>query len=168
MDHDERIAFERRARTRAREVGAEVDPAVVITVFDLLHLANRLETDFENNVHRPRGFSWAGFRIMFCLWVEGVLEPSRLAHLSGVSRATVSSVCNTLERDGLIVRMPGNGDRRTVEIRLSEAGVESVSAAFVAQERRERAWFAGVERPALESFVHTIRVLLTSDRPALD
>jgi DNA-binding MarR family transcriptional regulator len=137
-------------------------------VFDLLRLANRLETDFEANVHRPRGFSWAGFRIMFCLWVEGVLEPSQLAHLSGVSRATVSSVCNTLERDGLIVRAPGNGDRRTVEISLSEEGVASVSAAFIAQDRRERAWFATVERSALESFVHTVRQLLTVDRPALD
>ena len=56
----------------------------------------------------------AGFRLMFCIWVADELEPRELAHLAGLTRASVSSALNTLERDGLIERSRESEDRRLV------------------------------------------------------
>ena len=52
-------------------------------------------------MHRPRGFSWPGFRVLFVLRTAGPAEARQVAKLSGMSRAAVSALVNTLERDGL-------------------------------------------------------------------
>ena len=64
-------AFEKRALARlGEEAETVVDPAVFAATFDLFRVANRLMYDFEANVHRPLGMSWAGFRVLFCTWIE--------------------------------------------------------------------------------------------------
>ena len=44
---------------------------------------------------------WPGFRAMFCLWLTAPVESKRVAELTGMSRAAVSALVATLERDGL-------------------------------------------------------------------
>ncbi|HHC09587.1 MAG TPA: MarR family transcriptional regulator, partial [Actinobacteria bacterium] len=102
------LAFEKAALARPVSDGLEVDDEVMAAVFDMIRVVNRLLRDFDAHVYRPEGVTWAGFRVLFCLWVEPDVAPARLAVLSGVSRATISSVVNTLERKGLVTR-----DRRS-------------------------------------------------------
>ena len=74
--------------------------------FDLIRASTRLVQRLEAEVHREAGWSMAGFRVMFCIWVAGELEPRDIARLSGLSRAAVSSVLNTLSpREELVLRM---------------------------------------------------------------
>ena len=75
--------FEALAKERVAEFAPETDLDVMGTSFDLVRVSNQLINDFETNVHRPLGWSWAGFRIMFVVAVAGPLEPARVARLAG-------------------------------------------------------------------------------------
>jgi DNA-binding MarR family transcriptional regulator len=116
-------------------------------VFNLTRLHHRLSRDFEG-VHRRRGWTWAGFRIMNVLWAVGAAEPRDVARLSGASRAAVSSALNTLERDGLVSRTRDSADRRLVRLQLTPHGRVALREAMREQGDRERAWFS--ELPAAD------------------
>ncbi|HLV75606.1 MAG TPA: MarR family transcriptional regulator [Vulgatibacteraceae bacterium] len=99
--------------------------------------------DLESTVHRPRGRSWAGFRLLFVTWLAGPLEPARAATLAGMSRAAVSNLVKTLVADGLMARTPGERDGRSAILSLTERGEREMLEVFAAQNERERQW-AGV------------------------
>lgn len=108
-------------------------------MFNLMRLTTRLTRDFEA-VHRPGGWTWAGFRIANLLWAAGDLEPRDLARLSGSSRASISSALNTLESGGYIRRRIRATNRRSIEVSLTEKGRQGLRRAIAAQADRERAW----------------------------
>ena len=158
--------FERHALARlTEEAEADVDPAVFAATFDLFRVANRLMYDFETNVHRPLGMSWAGFRVLFCTWIEKEVEPRELAKLCAVSRGTVSSVLNTLERDGLVGRRRQSTDRRVVTVAITEKGRHRVKEAFRRQHAREHQWLADLDRQTIADLVALLRHLLELPRP---
>ena len=52
--------------------------------------------------------------MLFVLWLAGPLESRHVARLAGMSRAAVSALVKTLERDGLVTRTQVPSDRRAV------------------------------------------------------
>ncbi len=52
----------------------------------------------------------------------GCASPSLFAHRLGLSPARVSNILTALEREGLVERGPSDGDRRRVEVRLTDKG----------------------------------------------
>ena len=50
------------------------------------------------------------------------LSPAELADRTGVTRATMTGLIDTLERDGLVTRAPDAADRRMMEVCLTEKG----------------------------------------------
>jgi DNA-binding MarR family transcriptional regulator len=112
-------------------------------VFNLTRLQHRLFRDFEA-LHRRRGWTWAGFRIMNVLWAVGAAELRDVARLSGASRAAVSSALNTLERDGLVSRIRDSADRRLVRLQLTEHGRSALHDAMREQAAREREWLVAL------------------------
>jgi len=93
--------------------------------------------DLEAAVHRPRGLSWSGFRLLFVTWLAGPLEPKRAATLTGMSRAAVSNLSKRLIADGLLARTPDEHDGRSVRLSLTEKGHETMVEGFRAQNERE-------------------------------
>jgi DNA-binding MarR family transcriptional regulator len=120
-------------------------------VFNLAKLFNRMSQDFES-VHRPLGWTWAGFRIMNMLWVTGRMEARELARVSGSSRAAISAVLGTLERDGLVARERSESDRRQVLVRLTVEGTRRLESGIEAQVRRDRQWFAVLSEDEQRAF----------------
>jgi len=110
-------------------------------VFNLTRLHSRMAKDFEV-LHRRRGWTWAGFRIMNVLWAVGAVELRDVARLSGGSRAAVSSALNTLERDGLVARIRDTADRRLVRLDLTERGRSVLHDAMREQAELERQWLS--------------------------
>jgi DNA-binding MarR family transcriptional regulator len=107
----------------------------------LLHRATDVIVyDLESAVHRPAGWSFAGFRMMFVLWLAGSMPSSQLARLTGSSRAAMSALAKTLEADGLVARGPAATNRRTVVLSLTPEGRARLLAAFSEHHARERAW----------------------------
>jgi DNA-binding MarR family transcriptional regulator len=50
------------------------------------------------------------------------LSPAELADRTGVTRATMTGLIDTLERDGLVTRAPDTTDRRMMEVGLTDKG----------------------------------------------
>lgn len=160
-----RPAFEEHAGTKVAELG-EVDLATFAAMFNLFRVSSRLIGDLEQEVYRPAGLSSAGFRILFTVWVFGDLEPRRIAALSGVSRAAVSSALNTLERDGFAERTRESSDRRLVTVRLTAEGERRVIHTYRRQNQRERQLFAALSPQDLERFTGAMRALMDDEPPA--
>ncbi|MEV7683728.1 MarR family transcriptional regulator [Streptomyces sp. NPDC088341] len=140
-------------------VGREVpgvDPLAMRLVLTLHRAANMVVYDLESTVHRPRGWSWAGFRVLFVIWLAGPLEARKVAELSGMSRAAVSALVGTLERGDLITKDRDPRDGRALRLALTPAGRSVVTQAFLEHNTRERDW-AGT---LTESEQHTLIGLL--------
>lgn len=157
--------FSDAAVDRVRDELAGVDLEALRASFGLIRASNRLVQHLERSVHRPAGWSMAGFRIMFCVWVAGELEPREIAHYSGLSRAAVSSALNTLERDRLITRVRESTDRRLVTVRLSPDGEQGVRDAYRAQNQTEQAFFAGLSPSEMTQFTRTLQHMLDQRIP---
>ncbi len=136
--------FEDAAVEAVTQAAPHADLDALRISFDLVRSSTLLVQRLESEVHREAGWSMAGFRVMFCVWVAGELEPRDIARLSGLSRAAVSSALNTLERDGLIERTRESSDRRLVTVRLTDDGTSRLTAAYEQQNIVERDFLAAL------------------------
>jgi DNA-binding MarR family transcriptional regulator len=139
------LSYAAYARERLAGMPSPADPEAFALAYHLLHLSYLVVADLESHVHRPRGWTLPGFRLMFKLWLLGPTQPARLAEISAMSRAAVTNAINTLERDGLVERRPLPTDRRAVAAALTPAGEDAVQEAFAEQSRREQQWFATLD-----------------------
>ena len=89
--------FLEQATERVAGAYDDVNLSVFQLALALTRASNRMARHVESSVHRPRNLTTAGFRILFTIWSCGPLEAHRIALLAGLSRASVSSVVNTLE-----------------------------------------------------------------------
>lgn len=128
------------AQTAARVTGTDREAMALVM---LLHrVTNAIVYDLESTVHRPAGWSWSAWRVLFTLYVNGPTEPSRLAELTGMSRQAVSALAKTLETEGLVVRTDAPADARSIVLSLSEPGETRLIRAFHDHNRRESDWVA--------------------------
>lgn len=134
------LSFAELALDRTAERLPDADRAAMTMVLLLHRVANSLVYDLESTVHRPAGWSWSAFRLLFTLWVVGEQEAGRAAELSGMSRAAVSSLASTLAAGGLVERRPDARDRRSVLLSLTDEGCTRLSGVFRAHNRREAEW----------------------------
>ncbi|MBB6350489.1 MarR family winged helix-turn-helix transcriptional regulator [Nonomuraea muscovyensis] len=160
------LSFVDYAVNRAGRELPEVDPVAMRLVLTLHRVTNALVYDLESSVHRPRGLTWPGFRVLFVLWHVGAAEAKRVAELSGMSRAAVSALINTLERDGLVSRRQAEHDRRAVQLSLTPAGREAVRSAFLAHNERERAWVSPLTETESATLIGLLDKLMASGRTA--
>lgn len=80
-----------------------------------------------------RGLSQGRFTVLMLLFDRNngephALTPAQLAEQSGVTRATMTGLIDTLERAGMVVRTPDPADRRQVSVQLTPHGLEFLQA----------------------------------------
>jgi DNA-binding MarR family transcriptional regulator len=119
-----------------------VDREAMAMVLLLHRVSSTVVYDLESQVHRPAGWSWSAFRLLFTLWVSGPTESGRAAELAGMSRAAVSSLTKTLIARGLLERAPDTRDGRSVVLSLSGEGTRTLEEVFRAHNEREQQWAA--------------------------
>jgi DNA-binding MarR family transcriptional regulator len=153
-------SFVDHAVERASSQLPDTDSEAMRLLLALTRAAEMLVYDLESSVHRPRGLSYPGFRVLFVLWIAGRLESGRAAELTGMSRAAVSALVKTLERDGFVHRRHLERDRRIVELSLSERGEAEIVSAFTAHNRREQLWAHGLSREEQETMVVLLRKIM--------
>jgi DNA-binding MarR family transcriptional regulator len=127
------------AQANVGAVVPDADLTALAVSFTLIRAADRLVYDLET-VHRTIGWTWPGFRAVFWLWLLGPLEQREVASLASASRASISSVLNTLQRDGFVRRRRDAADRRQVRVTLTATGRKLIEGAFKAHNEREREW----------------------------
>ncbi|MDI2125199.1 MarR family winged helix-turn-helix transcriptional regulator [Yinghuangia seranimata] len=125
-------------RAAARQPG--IDTHALRMVLLLNRVSNVVTYDMESAVHRPHGWTWSGFRLLNVLWLAGPTEGKRIAEMSGMSRAAISSLANTLEKQGLVAREPSAHDGRAVTLRLTAQGEAALADTYREQNARERRW----------------------------
>ena len=139
----------------------ELDVSTFQAMFQLFRLSTLMFSDLESRIHKPAGWSIAGFRVMFILWVAGDQEPRDIARLAGLSRAAISSTLNTLERDKLVSRRRTSADRRLVTVSLTPDGAARLTRAYIAQNERESELFADLssdELATLTKLMHRLSI----------
>lgn len=155
---------ETKGRIRQRLIDENAVDAAALdrmdVMFDLTRLATHLGRDFESS-HRAHGLTWAGFRALNMLWALGDLEPSRLAYLTGSSRASTSSVLNSLENGGLVSRTINQANRRLVRVALTAKGRRMLAESIPIQAERERAWLDALTPDDLATLKRLIHRLLS-------
>ena len=158
------LQFEKDVRSRIAEEGSEFDAESSAVLFTLTRAANLLTADFDSTVWQRFGVTYPGFRVIFVISVSGPQEPRMIAQLASVSRASVSSVINTLERDGYVVRKRESTDRRLVTVHLTDKGRQLWKDSFVYQNTRERQWAAALTPEEQETLVRLLKTLIR-ERP---
>jgi len=139
------VAYAAYARERLAAMSSPADADSFTLAYHLLHLSYLVVADLESRIHRPRGWTLPGFRLMFKLWLLGPTQPTRLADIAVMSRSAVTNALNTLERSGLVERRSDEGDRRAVYVALTQEGLAAVQEAFAEQTGREAEWFAALD-----------------------
>jgi DNA-binding MarR family transcriptional regulator len=144
---------------RARDRLPGIEPEAMRLILTLYRVTNMVVYDMESVVHRPRGWSYPGFRLLFTLWIAGPMEAKRAAELSGMSRQAVSALIGTLDRDGLVSKVPDEQDRRAVRLSLTAEGEATISEAFVTHNERESLWAETLSAEERETLVRLLSKL---------
>lgn len=104
----------------------DVDAQAVLVATRLMAAGAKLGHATE--IHFSRfGLSTGRYRLLADLEDnEGEALPSQLAEHLGVTRATVTGLIDTLERDGLVSRRPSSKDGRQKSVILTEKGAKKI------------------------------------------
>lgn len=140
---------------RSRFSGAELQ--VIEAVFAMRSTVQQMDNAITEWM-ADSAASPARFQILTLLWAakgRGVPHKEIVAAL-GVTRATVSGLMATLERDGLVRSVVDRDDRRTLLASLTSSGTAAVEKAFETNPRRLLAAFAALSADELA----TLTVLL--------
>jgi DNA-binding MarR family transcriptional regulator len=161
MAYDYSAEFTRRA---VAQVPAIDEESMLLFVL-LARVARITSYDFESAVHRPAGLNYSSFFLVALLAVNGPMESARLAGASGMSRAAVSSLVKTLERDGWVGRSPSLSDRRASVLALTAEGRERIPALFESLNARESEWSSPLSSTDRGELVRLLRLVLTGAPP---
>jgi DNA-binding MarR family transcriptional regulator len=121
--------------------------------------AARHVTQFYDQFLAPAGLRTTQYSILANLRRKGPMTINVLAAEMVMDRTTLGRNIQPLEREGLIAVVPGQSDRRSKELHLTEAGVARLRTAFkgwvTAQDRFESAF--GPKRAAeLRGLLHAV------------
>ncbi len=81
------------------------------------------------------------------------LTPAQLAEQSGVTRATMTGLVDTLERDGMVTRRPDPVDRRQLSVELTPRGLEFLQSLLPEHFRRISALLSPLDENERRTFV---------------
>jgi DNA-binding MarR family transcriptional regulator len=101
----------------------QIDPSAVLTLLQLIHLSQNLLA--AGDAHFSEfGISQGRFLVLMLLLKEPehTLSPSALAEKAEVSRATITGLLDSLERDNFIERRQDPTDRRSLVVHLTPTG----------------------------------------------
>ncbi len=115
----------------------DLDPSAMEAFLHLLRTGDEVFSVTDHNLS-AHNISHGRFGVLMLLWrssqprilalmgddagVVGPRTPAELAEAAGVTRATMTGLIDTLERDGFVKRDPDLTDRRMMSVRLTAAG----------------------------------------------
>jgi len=152
----------------ARVGALPVDLQATAVIANVWRAAQEARNQLERQVLRPEGLSWGGFSLLFNLWVWGPMETRALAASMGCARASISSLCDTLERGGLVERRGDPSDRRLVCVGLTDPGQSTIEHVFPRFNAGESRLVAGMSADERELLATLLRRLVHSVREVTD
>ncbi len=145
----------------------DLDPSATEVFLHLLRTGDEVFSLAESNFHK-HGISQGRFGVLMLLFNSaqrvaaddclppGPRTPAELAEAAGVTRATMTGLIDTLERDGFVTRESDPSDRRMMSVRLTSKGESFLHGMLPGHFQL----LAGLMRPLEESERHTLVKLL--------
>jgi DNA-binding MarR family transcriptional regulator len=115
----------------------DLDPSAAEAFLHLLRTGDEVFATTERNLS-DHSISHGRFGVLMLLWrstqpraakllgaddcLSGPRAPAELAEAAGVTRATMTGLIDTLERDGFVKREPDPDDRRMMSVSLTAKG----------------------------------------------
>jgi len=114
----------------------------------------------------------AQMRAMFAIAQEGRLSGRQLARALHISPAAVVPLCDRLERDGYVSRVPDTVDRRITWFELSESGTKTLEEISWVSPSRMMGALARLEMTDREALIRILESLANTleepeERPAI-
>lgn len=123
----------------------DLDPSATEVFLNLLRTGDEAFRVVEAHLAQHQ-ITHGGFSVLMALWGCGQrdkrvakLSPAALAERTGVTRATMTGLVDTLERDGLVRRMPDQHDRRMMIVDLTPKGEQRLKG-ILPNHFRQMAW----------------------------
>jgi DNA-binding MarR family transcriptional regulator len=104
----------------------DLDPSACEAFLNLLRAGDEVYRHSES-FFTEHNMSSGRFTVLMLLYDKLRAEPlaqtpAELAEKAGVTRATITGLVDTLERDGLVTREHDSGDRRMMQVHLTQKG----------------------------------------------
>lgn len=143
------------ARTRQGIDTSAVE--TLLTMQAALHDINRVLDDFFSSY----GLTQGRFALLSLLMnrPDG-MKPSDLADEAGVTRATVTGLLDGLERDGLVRRAAGTGDKRSRVVKMTPVAHGLMEGVLGEYFRRTSRWLAGVSGGGRRTLIGALSTVL--------
>lgn len=128
----------------------DLDPSATEVFLHLLRSGDEAFRVVDSHLAQ-HDISQGRFGVLMALWgncqradseTEKPLTPAELADRTGVTRATITGLVDTLERAGLVTRTPHPDDRRMMSVGLTKRGGKLLAQIMPAHFRR-MAWLMG-------------------------
>lgn len=123
----------------------DLDPSATEVFLNLLRTGDEAFRVVESHLAKFE-ITQGRFGVLMALWGQGrrcggqvSLTPAELAGRTGVTRATMTGLVDTLERDGLVKRGPAVGDGRMVAVQITADG-ERLLTEILPEHFRQMAW----------------------------
>jgi DNA-binding MarR family transcriptional regulator len=142
-----------------------LDAEAVCSCIPLLYLARELEAALDHH-HQAQGLSRGRWQLMMQLYKTGGegLTPAELADQTGVTRAAVTGLVDSLVEAGYVSRGEvGDDDRRTYRVRLTAEGNSFLEALLPDHLRRMQSLMEALtpaERQVFEGLTEKLRARL--------
>jgi DNA-binding MarR family transcriptional regulator len=123
----------------------DLDPSATEVFLHLLRSGDEAFRVVETHLAK-HDITQGGFSVLMALWgncrlggTEPKLSPATLAGRTGVTRATMTGLVDTLERSGLVRRAPDLADRRSMTVGITPRG-EKLLRKILPDHFRQMAW----------------------------
>ncbi len=126
-------------------------------VSNIYRAGTAVRNHMERTVLGTAQLSWAGFTVLWVLWIWGEQETGHLASDAGVSKGTLTGVLRTLQSRELIERRAHDDDRRRVSVRLTRAGERMIATVFPEFNRHEALAVAALSRAEQNELARLLR-----------
>ena len=97
---------------------------------NITNIIRQLGKQFDQNdrnllrFHGIQGITPPQLFILRMLWMEDGLPPNYLASIAKVSRATMTGIIDTMEKNGFVIRISNPNDDRSKLVKLTRKGNE--------------------------------------------
>jgi DNA-binding MarR family transcriptional regulator len=148
----------------AAKMFPDLDPSACEVFLYLLRTGDEAFRITDENL-AAHHISQGRFSVLMLLLNKGTgchspRTPAELADLCGVTRATMTGLIDTLERDGLVTREPDPVDRRMMSVKLTPRGNERLSEVLPGHFRRMAALMAGLTEAERKTLVALLLKIL--------
>jgi DNA-binding MarR family transcriptional regulator len=119
--------------------------------------AHSMISEEMGRVLRPYDLTLTGFRVVMMLRVRGgTLTPAEIADRLGSARATVTGVLDSLEKRGLVRRLPHPDDRRRLQVAITDEALALLEELLPTYFTQERATVAALDAAGQEQLVELL------------